>query len=724
MKRKINMPLVLGGLILLMLLSVILVPSFYTKYNPYATETLKSYQDDSGNFKFMTPPFAPDERHKLGTDEMGRDLVSLIVYGARLTIGISLMVVFFRFLLSLFIGIPAAFGNPVAQGTIRLSNIVFNFVPPLIICVIILKIQFFESLPKELSFWVFVFMLTLVGWSRVAEVVQSRSEDILGQDFIRSEISIGKSRRMIALTNVVPHLAAEMTVMAFMEIAVVLGLLMQLGAFMVFIGNLRIVEKSDRGIIISKPMSFEPEWAAMMGASKTYLRSAPWLVFSPAVAFFISILGFNMFGEGLRKALQVQNSKFMTRVKGYKKPALLGVLIIGIAFALSQNAGEKGSLAPPSELPDFAVVRQDNKDMADWLESRMIDQGLKPIDSSYKTAYDFTPYWLTESAELELDGGQVLVRQKDFVVAGYGNGQFNGVLYDGRTVDVLGHEDLQLSGGELLLLDGTYYTQSAVEDYIDHIGASNHIGAVIVIMSDLTTIDNLGSFRAQMPVLFVRQGLDWDIGSQAKIRVQCAEIEGQGMNLYGVIEGKTDKVNDEAIIIGGQYNYESPQERESLIAMLELMEAFSKDRHKLDRKVIFAFWDGSHTSTGYGLLEYLKHPLYAPKDTAVYLDVSVVADQGQILFDDSHAPHSRFYGWSLAQRAGKIGQDVDVQRTKDLVKSRPDIFTRGPSCIHVQLGDMDGIETRTGTGTGTNRPAYVTEDLTGFIYDLILGGAY
>ncbi len=125
----------------------------------------------------------------------------------------------------------------------------------------------------------------------------------------------------------------------------------------------------------------------------------------------------------------------------------------------------------------------------------MIDQGLKPIDSSYKTAYDFTPYWLTESAELELDGGQVLVRQKDFVVAGYGNGQFNGVLYDGRTVDVLGHEDLQLSGGELLLLDGTYYTQSAVEDYIDHIGASNHIGAVIVIMSDLTTIDNLGSLE-------------------------------------------------------------------------------------------------------------------------------------------------------------------------------------------------------------------------------------
>ncbi len=77
---------------------------------------------------------------------------------------------------------------------------------------------------------------------------------------------------MIALTNVVPHLAAEITVMAFMEIAVVLGLLMQLGAFMVFIGNMRIVENSDHGVIVSKPMSFEPEWAAMMGASKTYFE--------------------------------------------------------------------------------------------------------------------------------------------------------------------------------------------------------------------------------------------------------------------------------------------------------------------------------------------------------------------------------------------------------------------------------------------------------------------
>ena len=715
MKRKINMPLVLGGLILLMLLSVILVPGFYTKYNPYATETLKSYQDDSGNFKFMTPPFAPDERHKLGTDEMGRDLISLIVYGARLTIGMSLMVVLFRFLLSLIVGIPAAFGNPLAQGSIRLSNIIFNFVPPLIICVIILKIQFFESLPKELSFWVFVFMLTLVGWSRVAEVVQSRSEDILGQDFIRSEVSIGKSRSMIAITNVVPHLAAEMTVMAFMEIAVVLGLLMQLGAFMVFVGNLRIVENSDQGLITSKPMSFEPEWAAMMGASKAYLRTAPWLVFSPALAFFVSILGFNMFGEGLRKELQVQNSKFMTRLKGHMKPALIGILVVGAVFVLSQKTGEKSALDQPSQVPEMAVVRQGDEEMADWLTSRMIDLGLKPVGETYQESYDFETYWLTESAKLVLDSDQTFDRHKDFLVAGYGNGRFTGPLYDGRTLDVLGHEDPQLENGEILLLDGSYYTQSAVEDYINYIGSLNHIGAVVVVMPDLTTINNLGNFRSEMPVIYTRQGIDWETADQASLDLQCAEIEGPGTNVYGLITGKEDTVNDEAIIIGGQYNYASAEGRQSLLAMLELMEAFSKDGDKLDRKVIFAFWDGAHTSTGYGLLEYLKHPVYAPKDTAVYIDISVAADRGQIFFDDSHAPHSRFYGWSLTQRAKKIGKDLDVQMTSDLVKRRPDIFKRGPSSIHIQLSDVDYTH---------GGPAYSTEDLTGFIYDLILGGAY
>lgn len=711
--KKWNAPLIAGGLILLVLFSIIIVPGFYTKYNPYATETLKSYQDESGNFKFMRPPFAPDERHALGTDEMGRDVISLIVYGARLTIGISIVVVLFRFALSLVVGISAAFGNPVAQGSIRLSNIIFNFVPPLIICIIILKIRFFESLPKELSFWMFVFMLTLVGWSRVAEVVQSRSEDILKQDFIRGEISIGKSRSMIAITNVVPHLVAEMTVMAFMEIAVVLGLLMQLGAFTVFIGNLRIVENSDNGVIVSKPMSFEPEWAAMMGASKTYLRSAPWLVFSPAVAFFVSILGFNMFGEGLRKALQAQNSKFMLVVKKRMKPILAVICVFLLIMSVSQRATASTTLEVPSIMPTFEQVRQGDQEMATWLEEQMKGYGMKPLRESYQHSYAYEPYWMANRADLHIGDKGMLLGQ-DFVVAGASDKSFEGKLIDGQMLDVIGFESPELMNNEVLLIDGSYYRESLIQEYIAQIQEKNHLGAILVRMANLENYQSTGTFTTNQPVIYIDETFEWSENQIVKGSIDIVNIMDKGINVYGMFEGKTDKVNDEAIIIGVEYNYENEVGQASLKSALELMEAFAKKKHELDRRVVFAFWDGNHTSAGYGLHAYLKRPLYAPKDTAAYIDLSVETLNGRVLLDDSHAPHTRFYGWSLTQRAQKIGEHVNLESTNALTQVRPDILSRGPSSIHIQLDQSEDESQNTVT----------VEAFTGFVYDLILGGAY
>lgn len=714
MKKKINAPLLTGSIILMLLLSMIVAPGIFTKYNPYATETLKSYSEDNGNFRFMTPPFEPDERHVLGTDEMGRDMISLIVYGARLTIGLSVVVVLFRFILSLFVGIAAGFGNPLAQGAIRLSNIIFNFVPPLIICIMILSIRFFESLPKEISFWMFVFMLTIVGWARVAEVVQARSEEILKQDFIRGEISIGKSRGMIAITNVVPHIAAEMTVMAFMEIAIVLGLLMQLGAFKIFLGNLRIIEDTEGGNIVSKPMSFEPEWAAMIGASKTYLRSAPWLVFSPAIAFFISILGFNMFGEGLRKELQAQNSKFMVSVKRRFRSVAIAAGVIFVVMALTHSAGASTVLAMSEEMPGKEIVRQGDEEMAQWLEDKVISHGLKPLDDAYQHKYDYDPYWIPELAIFKDSNGVQFGRGNDFIVAGYGNGTYSGELYDGRMLDIIGFENPGVANGEFLLLDGTYYRESIIQEYILRTDKQNNVGAYIVVMSDLNKHSNMDTFRANKPVLYVSSDSLLAVGERYDLELTCVESGSKGINVFGMLEGKPDKVNDEAIIIGVEYNYESVEEQAGLKAALQLLEAFSLKEDQLERRVIFAFWDGKASSSGYGLKAYEKHPLYSPKDTALYLDISVLGESGQVLMDYSHAPHTRFYGWGLTQRAEKIGDAVGMQATKELTKVRPDIYSRGPSCIHMQLRPSQDCDAKV---VGLN-------EFSGFIYDLILGGAY
>ncbi len=736
--KKVNAPFLAGSLILLILLSVVVMPGFYAEFNPYATETLKSYQDDGGNFKFMTPPFEPSEKHKLGTDEMGRDVLSLIVYGARLTIGISIVVVGFRFILSLIIGISAAFGNSLAQGIIRLSNIVFNFVPPLIICLIILKIRFFETLPKALSFWVFVFMLTLVGWSRVAEVVQSRSEDILRQDFIRSETSIGKNRLMIAITNVLPHIAAEVVVLAFMEIAVVLGLLMQLGAFMVFIGNLRIVENSDSGIIISKPMSFEPEWAAMMGASKTYLRSAPWLVFSPAVAFFISILGFNMFGEGLRKALQAQNSKVLIRTKKYLKPVVILLMVGAIVVYSTQISSSFTVLDQPERLPKYNRVRQGTEDMALWIENELKVMGYRPVEDSYQHRYDFEPYWITDDASVTNVSEDVYLEVEEdhnnskFRVSGLGSGTYSGVVYDGRKLDVIGMELPEIVESQIILLEGGYYTESMIKSYITELSTHNLASAFIVKMPDLDIYSNLGTFDVGVPVIYVDDRFKVYEGNIVNIELECTKIQGQGINVFGMLEGKEEKTNDEVIIIGGKYNYENETDMSGLIAMLETAKAFAEQNDKLERRVIVAFWDGNYQSSGYGVLEYIKHTLYAPKDTAVYIDISANSSLGQVLMDESHAPHTRFYAWSLTQRAEKIGNAVGLKFTNDLTKWRPDLYKRGPSSIQVQLRSVENVISGKPSGSkevSTKDSNEVStkvsiEAFAGFIVDMVLGGAY
>ena len=140
--------------------------------------------------------------------------------------------------------------------------------------------------------------------------MMERVRDILSKPFINAELAIGKGKLRIAFENVLPHLVPELVVLFFMEIAGALNMIMQLGVFGAFVGNLRYVASTEGGVITFLNISFEPEWSSMLATSRNYITSAPWMVLFPALAFFISILGFNLFGEGLREILQKRDSRF------------------------------------------------------------------------------------------------------------------------------------------------------------------------------------------------------------------------------------------------------------------------------------------------------------------------------------------------------------------------------------------------------------------------------
>ncbi len=249
-------------------------------------------------------PYPPSKSFPLGSDELGRDILSFIVYGTRLTVLLGILIALGRFVIALPLALNAGAGHKGSLTIIKQFSIVFSAIPALLISIIILKLDYFTGLDKYRSMVAFVTVLSLVGWPRLAMLLCQRAQNIHSQTFIKGAIAMGKKPRQIAIENVIPHLAPEMIVLFFMEIARALSMLMQLGIFAVFIGNLKIIKDADFGNMTYYNVSFEPEWASMLGASKNYITTAPWAVLYPALAFFITVLGLNLFGEGLRGIMQ------------------------------------------------------------------------------------------------------------------------------------------------------------------------------------------------------------------------------------------------------------------------------------------------------------------------------------------------------------------------------------------------------------------------------------
>lgn len=288
--KKINISLILGSLLLLILLSIALFPNLFSDSNPYSMTLVHTYMDENNELVIMTPPFEPSENYVLGSDEVGRDIWSLVVYGTRLTLVLALSITILRFLLALPLGMAGGMGSRFSRSLIDQFNIVLTTIPPLLIGILILQMNFFTSLYKIQSIFVFAITLTLIGWARIGNMVLVSSSRIMEETFILSEKAIGKRKLSIAIKNVLPHILPEIVVLFFMEIARVLTLMMQLGIFGVFVGNIRIVSDSGFFGYTYYNLPYEPEWSGLLGATKEFIRSAPWVVFTSAMFFGMKLI--------------------------------------------------------------------------------------------------------------------------------------------------------------------------------------------------------------------------------------------------------------------------------------------------------------------------------------------------------------------------------------------------------------------------------------------------
>lgn len=223
-------------------------------------------------------PLPPSERFLLGTDLLGRDLLSRLLYGART---------------SLIIGV-AANGAAVAVGT--LLGVVAGYVQGWVGAVIMRFTDLMMAFPALLlaialaaiftpSLWIVAMVIALVNWVQIARVIYTETTALAAREYIEAARALGAAWPRILFLHILPHLIPTILVWATLGIATTVLLEATL---------------SFLGIGVQPPT---PSWGGIIFESQSYFLSAPWLVFFPGIAIMTLALAFNLVGDALRDAL-------------------------------------------------------------------------------------------------------------------------------------------------------------------------------------------------------------------------------------------------------------------------------------------------------------------------------------------------------------------------------------------------------------------------------------
>jgi len=575
---KKNMSFILGGLILLVILVIILFPDSLTQVNPYGTHGVKSWVEN-GKYMMSTPPFAPSQGSPLGTDDQGRDVLSLIIYGTKLTMLISVLVVMGRYLVAIPVGLLAGFGSYIAKTMTHQFNIIFSAIPALVFSLIILKMDYFLALVKQQSIIAFVLVLTLVGWARLATIVMERVQEILSKPFIKAELAIGKGNLRIALENVLPHLLPELVVLFFMEIAGALNMIMQLGVFGAFVGNLRFIADTQGGVVSFINISFEPEWSSMLSTSRNYIMSAPWMVLFPAFAFFISILGFNLFGEGLRGILQQRDFRLILVMKRLRNRGKISLAILGLVLFVGGSVHYNHKAAMPSfntqtagvDLPSFAkgvlIGTPEAAEASEYIARSLKAVGFEPLEGKnlvrdYPTEVIYREIassiaWLDHSGQ-----GTTLTPGKDYSLGSFGNLTLSGSVYDARQSDLFS-VPLDTFENRFVLVDSTLYSASAITNLTKKIlTESKAKGVLIVLAAGESLPTSFGSeVYSGVKVWLTPTSAALITSQNLTVTLKSETLDNTGKNIVGVLPGTDNKAGNEAIVVGIGYNY-LPEDQE------------------------------------------------------------------------------------------------------------------------------------------------------------------
>ena len=254
-----------GAIVVVALFIVSLLAQVIVPYEPNAINA----------WSVLTPP---SWQHWFGTDELGRDVLSRIIFGARISLKVGFVAVGIAVSIGTVVGLVSGYYSGLVDATLmRFVDIMLCF-PAFFLILAVITI-------REPSIWNIMIVIGLTGWMGVARLVRAETLSIREMDYILAARCIGCSDARIIFRHILPNAMSPVLVSASLGVA---GAILTESAL------------SFLGIGVQPPT---PSWGNILTSGKDYIEFAWWLSLFPGLAILVTVLAYNLLGEGIRDAL-------------------------------------------------------------------------------------------------------------------------------------------------------------------------------------------------------------------------------------------------------------------------------------------------------------------------------------------------------------------------------------------------------------------------------------
>jgi len=223
----------------------------------------------------------PSMHHIFGTDQRGRDMLSLVIYGTSISMAVGVLAVLLEVVIGVFLGMIAGyFGGMIDEVLMRITDVVLTL-PTLMLLIVTV------SMFRVQGIFVMIFIMGGLGWPFLTRVVRSEYLSLRETTYVEAAQSMGASNWRIIMRHIFPNILSVVIVIATMDIP----------WYIFYEATLTFLGFGD-------PSS--ASWGVLLQRGSPLYRSHPWMITFPGLALLFTSLGFNLFGDGLRDALDVK----------------------------------------------------------------------------------------------------------------------------------------------------------------------------------------------------------------------------------------------------------------------------------------------------------------------------------------------------------------------------------------------------------------------------------